>query len=412
MLANGGSGAGMGGAVFNMQGTLDVRDSTLTANAAHGGTDASAVTDDGKGMGGAVFNLSGTFTAEGSTFAANTADSDGGSIYNLVYDAHTARTAQTTLHNTIVANDLSPTDLASNKTAYISPSPVGTADASVGDFNFVTVAAAREQGSVTGTALTGDPLLDPAGLRDNGGLTQTIALQPGSPAIDAGHAATGESADQRGAPRPADLPGVANATGGDGSDIGAFEVQPAPETTIDTGPTDGTILNSSPTYGFSSNVPGSTFACSVHFGGAFSSCSSPMTVGSLADGSHTFAARLTDPWHGPDGAPVQRGFTLDTAAPNTTIGKHPKRKLRLKRHKKRVKVKFAFASSEAGSTFTCKVDKKRLAACTSPLVLKVKKGKHRLSVIATDYASNADPSAATFGFKVKPAKRRHHRHHH
>jgi len=30
-----------------------------------------------------------------------------------------------------------------------------------------------------------DPLLDPAGLQNNGGSTQTIALLPGSPAIDA-----------------------------------------------------------------------------------------------------------------------------------------------------------------------------------------------------------------------------------
>ena len=30
-----------------------------------------------------------------------------------------------------------------------------------------------------------DPLLDPAGLKDNGGPTQTVGLQPQSPAIDA-----------------------------------------------------------------------------------------------------------------------------------------------------------------------------------------------------------------------------------
>jgi hypothetical protein len=45
----------------------------------------------------------------------------------------------------------------------------------------------------------------------------------GSPAIDAG-SAFGPTTDQRGLPRPADLPGVPNAA--DGSDIGAVEVQP------------------------------------------------------------------------------------------------------------------------------------------------------------------------------------------
>jgi hypothetical protein len=36
----------------------------------------------------------------------------------------------------------------------------------------------------TGSLSNTDPLLDPAGLQDNGGLTQTLALQPDSPAVD------------------------------------------------------------------------------------------------------------------------------------------------------------------------------------------------------------------------------------
>ena len=47
-----------------------------------------------------------------------------------------------------------------------------------------------------------DPLLDPAGLQDNGGPTQTIKLQPNSPAIDADPLANCPSTDQRGAKRP------------------------------------------------------------------------------------------------------------------------------------------------------------------------------------------------------------------
>ena len=39
-------------------------------------------------------------------------------------------------------------------------------------------------------ALSGDPMLDPAGLQDNGGPTKTIALLSGSPAINAGDDAT------------------------------------------------------------------------------------------------------------------------------------------------------------------------------------------------------------------------------
>src|SRR5437879_9956404 len=75
-----------------------------------------------------------------------------------------------------------------------------------------------------------DPKLGP--LQNNGGSTFTHALLPGSPAIDQGSAATGGKADQRGLPRPDDDPFIPNASGGDGTDIGAFEVQaPTPTPT-------------------------------------------------------------------------------------------------------------------------------------------------------------------------------------
>jgi len=63
-------------------------------------------------------------------------------------------------------------------------------------------------------------------LRNNGGPTQTIALVSGSLAIDKGTSAglTGTlTTDQRGLARTVDRSAAANATGGDGTDIGAFE---------------------------------------------------------------------------------------------------------------------------------------------------------------------------------------------
>jgi len=56
-----------------------------------------------------------------------------------------------------------------------------------------------------------DPKLGP--LANNGGPTPTMALLPGSPAIDAGNTATAPPTDERGFPRPA----------GAAADIGAFE---------------------------------------------------------------------------------------------------------------------------------------------------------------------------------------------
>lgn len=66
-------------------------------------------------------------------------------------------------------------------------------------------------------------------LQVNGGpptAVPTHALLPGSVAIDKGHS-SGATTDQRGLTRPCDLPDVANASGGDGGDAGAFEVQGA-----------------------------------------------------------------------------------------------------------------------------------------------------------------------------------------
>lgn len=60
-------------------------------------------------------------------------------------------------------------------------------------------------------------------LADNGGPTLTHALLAGSPAIDQGKS-FGLATDQRGAQRPFDWPATPNASGGDGSDIGAFEL--------------------------------------------------------------------------------------------------------------------------------------------------------------------------------------------
>ncbi len=75
-----------------------------------------------------------------------------------------------------------------------------------------------------GDLTNADPQLGP--LQDNGGATATMLPAAGSPAVDHG-SAFGLTADQRGLPRPLDFPAIANAAGGDGSDVGAAELQPS-----------------------------------------------------------------------------------------------------------------------------------------------------------------------------------------
>jgi hypothetical protein len=70
-----------------------------------------------------------------------------------------------------------------------------------------------------------DAMLGP--LQDNGGPTFTRALLNGSPAIDKGGPVAGIITDQRGMPRPIRYnSSITEPSGGDGSDIGAFEVSP------------------------------------------------------------------------------------------------------------------------------------------------------------------------------------------
>ena len=83
-------------------------------------------------------------------------------------------------------------------------------------------------GDQTGNFYGEDPLLGP--LQDNGGLTWTHALLPGSPCIDQGTSG-GLTNDQRGVTRPYDVLTISNAPGGDGSDIGAYEWTPGPTAT-------------------------------------------------------------------------------------------------------------------------------------------------------------------------------------
>jgi Ca2+-binding RTX toxin-like protein len=85
-----------------------------------------------------------------------------------------------------------------------------------------------------------------------------------------------------------------------------------PETTITGGPR-GVTNDPTPTLRFSSSEPGSTFQCRVD-SAPYASCASPRTTRHLADGSHTFYVRATDPAGNPDPTPATRTFTVRTAA--------------------------------------------------------------------------------------------------
>jgi len=196
-----------GGGIYHNSsgGVLSITNSTFAANNAtnRGGgiyngwdLELSNITFKGNNadtLGGGIFNdVLGTLTIVSNTFSGNSAYYYGGAIYNWGTLNYT---------NTILANSLSGGDCYNSS---------GSGEIGINVNNLVENNAAAP--NLCGTPLlTVDPNL--GDLADNGGFTQTLALLPGSPAIDAGNDANCPPSDQRGISRPQ----------GSHCDIGAYE---------------------------------------------------------------------------------------------------------------------------------------------------------------------------------------------
>ena len=190
----GNSAASSGGGIYNIGGTVNLFRSTVSENSAFSG--------------GGIANASGTINLQNATISGNTATSSGGGIDITGF----AGTATANIGTSTIARNSS----SSGGGIY------------VGDLTFPGIATLTntivaentapfnpninsEEGTLNnngGNLIGGDPKL--ADLGDYGGNTQTHALLPSSPAIDAGIGSL-VSIDQRGFSR-----GM--------TDIGAFEV--------------------------------------------------------------------------------------------------------------------------------------------------------------------------------------------
>jgi predicted outer membrane repeat protein len=212
---SGNSATGVGGGIYsNGSGTLTVTNSTFSGNSASDG-DGGGIASGGYGgytmgmltvtnstfsgnsasQGGGIWSY-GTLTVTNSTFSGNNAGASGGGIFNSL--------GTVTLTNTIVANSTYGNCAGS------------TTDGGHNLDSGTTCGFSSATGSLSNT----NPLLDPSGLATNDGPTQTIALQAGSPAIDAGSevvcaASPVNNLDQRDYVRPG--------TGATNCSIGAYE---------------------------------------------------------------------------------------------------------------------------------------------------------------------------------------------
>lgn len=245
---SGDGGAARGGAILADGGSLIINTATFAGNAANGGHGGDggktnggspcAQTSHGAGglaHGGAITNNNAaTLNIKHATISLNKAQAGNTGVNqagaNLPPRPRAEGTgggirvgpASVTLENTIIANNTAANGLGDPAGA---PTAGPNVDGNVTSNGHNLLGVATEAGGFGGPGdKTGaNPML--AALANNGGPTETMALQAGSAAMDAGVAA-GATSDQRGLPRTFNDPGVANAPTSDGTDIGAFERQP------------------------------------------------------------------------------------------------------------------------------------------------------------------------------------------
>jgi CSLREA domain-containing protein len=244
-VANGS--AGSGGGIENNGGMLTVTDSTFSGNSAVG-TGSDPVDCANKCYGGGIENDGGTLTVTGSTFLGNKSDAVGGGIANVNGGTLTVTNSTfsdngagfvgggisnggtlTVTYSTFSGNGSSVGGGIGNaisNTATLSNSVLESVQGGNCGLGTYIDAGYNISGdeSCHFTASTSknstDPLLDPNGLQNNGGPTQTIALQQGSPAVD--YIPQGQNGcnttiktDQRGVKRPQ----------GTACDVGAYELK-------------------------------------------------------------------------------------------------------------------------------------------------------------------------------------------
>jgi hypothetical protein len=427
-------GAGVGGASstnangggISNTGSLTLVASTVSGNLAKGSGGGSSNSATGGGIADANAPTSLRVTIERSTIAGNTASASGTGASTQAggisfYAGLGNLVSSSTIAGNSAANgaNVQVSGVTQVRSTIIAKPLVG------GSCSAALTSLGYNLEETTGCGLTQptdqhsvNPLL--GALAANGGATQTMALAQGSPALDRGLAPAGEAADQRGLRRPVDIAQLPNAVGGNGADVGAYELQ-VPVAAITRGPGEGeTIADPEPSFEFGTEEAGATFVCSLD-GAAAAPCASPFKAPRLADGAHTFAVTAVATFGYSDAIATTRQFTVDTrvrerptepdrpvtpivppkrVAPQSKIlglpGTTTKRKLMIR-----------FSATVARSTFACKLDKRPWRSCRSPYKTpELALGKHVFKLRATAPTGLADPTPAVKKFKVVAPKPR------
>ena len=198
-IVSGDAGGGNGGGIYNVSDKLTVEDVTFTGNSAK--------------YGGGMYNASYSDpTVTNCTFTGNSATHDGAGMYN--------NNSSPTVTNCIFWGNTTE--------------EIYNVSSSVPDLSFCVVQSNDVgDGTTSNDIISADPKLqDPA---DNGGPTQTCALEEGSSAIDSGLTIGTISTDQRGFARPWPE--------GGSFDIGAYEYGAGEDTPPDEDDDNGSVTS-------------------------------------------------------------------------------------------------------------------------------------------------------------------------
>jgi uncharacterized delta-60 repeat protein len=274
--------------------------------------------------------------------------------------------------------------------------PDGSLDTSFSDDGIVT-SSPGDPGEIFTVGLDSQGRIVAAGQRRTSGTTRDVAVARYLPsgaadqAFGAGGLVIVPNGDGRSGAIDAQdrILASASQTGNFGA-VTTFELvrligdATAPSVSVVAGAAEGAVINDpTPTFEFSSSETGGIFTCG--FDGLSATCTSPFTPGAaLSDGAHTFSVSATDRAENTSTA-ATRTFTVDTKAPEVDISGKKKFKTR----KKKVRAELRIETSEQAG-LTCAVDKKQPEDCVARFVTpKLKKGKHTVTVTATDRAGNS-----------------------
>lgn len=115
------------------------------------------------------------------------------------------------------------------------------------------------------------------------------------------------------------------------------------------------ISTNSLSVSFSSNESNSTFQCKLD-SGSYAACTSPLSLTSLAEGSHTVSVKATDR-AGNTSNSSSRSFTVDTTPPVITFTSKPSNPTTSS------SASFAWTADDSGTSFNCKVDSGNYSNC-------------------------------------------------